>query len=266
MHYTIASSKAGRILTSGKAIAPATVFARSQEPSTAQAETAIEKDKSGLPHWELWKPSMSAFDLLKEVVDTIAADEPAVWGEPRHASVGILIAGAEQNPSICFIRRAKWQSDPWSEHIAFPGGSRSANEDAWHTLRRELQEEIGWLIEADQRPVQLPQLRIRLAGRERLLLLDAFVYQLEGTPPALQCGPEVASAFWIPVAELWSAKNLDYHTLGDCGETLVYPAIRTSHGIIFGITLRVLTLLSDHVGIPLRYLEEIPMLRRTSTR
>ncbi|MBV8451674.1 MAG: NUDIX domain-containing protein [Deltaproteobacteria bacterium] len=125
---------------------------------------------------------MSAFDLLKEIVDTIAADEPSVWGEPRHASVGILIAGAEQNPSICFISRAKWESDPWSEHIAFPGGSRSADEDALHTLRRELQEEIGWLIEKDQRPVQLPQLHIRLAGRERLLLLDAFVYQVKGTP------------------------------------------------------------------------------------
>ncbi|HTT75283.1 MAG TPA: hypothetical protein VMF50_04805, partial [Candidatus Binataceae bacterium] len=77
---------------------------------------------------------------------------------------------------------------------------------------------------------------------------------------------EVESAFWIPVAELWSLNNLDHHTLDDGSETLVYPAIGTSQGIIFGITLRVLTLLSDQFGIPLRYLEEIPMLRRTSTR
>jgi 8-oxo-dGTP pyrophosphatase MutT (NUDIX family) len=206
---------------------------------------------------------MSAFDLLKEVVDAMEADESLVWGEPRHASVGIIVAGANENPSICFIRRAKWESDPWSEHIAFPGGSRSANEDAVQTLRRELQEEIGWVIEEHRRPTPLPQLRIRLAGRERLMRLDAFVYRVEGEPPVLRCGPEVASAFWIPVSELWNAKNLDYHALGDNGETLVYPAIRTSHGIIFGITLRVLTLLSDQVGIPLRYLEEIPLLRRT---
>jgi hypothetical protein len=107
---------------------------------------------------------------------------------------------------------------------------------------------------------------MRLAGRERLLLLDAFVYRVEGAPPALQCGPEAESAFWIPVAELWSLNNLDHHSLGDGSETLVYPAIRTSQGIIFGITLRVLTLLSDQFGIPLRYLEEIPMLRRASAR
>jgi 8-oxo-dGTP pyrophosphatase MutT (NUDIX family) len=209
---------------------------------------------------------MSAFDLLKEVVDAMEADESSVWGEPRHASVGIIVAGANENPSICFIRRAKWESDPWSEHIAFPGGSRSADEDAVQTLRRELQEEIGWVIEEHRRPTPLPQLRIRLAGRERLMLLDAFVYRVEGEPPVLKCGPEVASAFWIPVSELWNTKNLDYHALGDNGETLVYPAIRTSHGIIFGITLRVLTLLSDQIGIPLRYLEEIPLLRRTPSR
>jgi 8-oxo-dGTP pyrophosphatase MutT (NUDIX family) len=209
---------------------------------------------------------MGAFDLLKEVVDAMEADESLVWGEPRHASVGIIVAGANENPSICFIRRAKWESDPWSEHIAFPGGSRSADEDAVQTLRRELQEEIGWVIEEHRRPTPLPQLRIRLAGRERLMLLDAFVYRVEGEPPVLKCGPEVASAFWIPVSELWNTKNLDYHALGDNGETLVYPAIRTSHGIIFGITLRVLTLLSDQIGIPLRYLEEIPLLRRTPSR
>ena len=35
---------------------------------------------------------------------------------------------------------------------------------------------------------------------------------------------------------------------------------------VFGITLRVLTLLSDRLGVPLRYLEEIPGLRREGVR
>jgi len=118
---------------------------------------------------------MSVFDFLKEVVETIAVDETAVWGETRHASVGILIAGAKQNPSICFIRRVKWPGDPWSEHIAFPGGSRAAGENALQTLRYELKEEIGWVVEERQPPVQLPQLRIRLKGHIRR----------HGTPPQL---------------------------------------------------------------------------------
>ncbi len=209
---------------------------------------------------------MSAFDLLKDVVDSIAATEPSIWGEPRHASVAILVAGPRENPSICFIRRAKWETDPWSEHIAFPGGSRSADEDPLQTLRREVHEEIGWMIEEHEQPVPLPPLRIRLAGRERMMLLQAFLHRIEGPPPVLQCGPEVGAAFWVPVAELWDAKNLDHHVLDDNGDTLLYPAIRISEGIIFGITLRVLTLLSDQLGAPLHHFEEIPMLRRASSR
>jgi hypothetical protein len=127
-------------------------------------------------------------------------------------------------------------------------------------------EEVGISIGEEAELIPLPQLRIRLAGRERLLLLDAFVCHLTGPLPPLQCGPEVASAFWTPVSELWDAQNLDHLVLGDQGDVLVYPAIRLPQGTVFGITLRVLTLLSDQLGIPLRYLEEIPMLRREGRR
>ena len=54
--------------------------------------------------------------------------------------------------------------------------------------------------------------------------------------------------------------------LEDQDDVLVYPAIRLAQGTVFGITLRVLTLLSDQLGIPLRYLEEIPMLRREARK
>jgi hypothetical protein len=45
------------------------------------------------------------------------------------------------------------------------------------TLRREVQEEVGRHIEEHEWPTPLPQFRIRLAGRERLMLLDAFVHR-----------------------------------------------------------------------------------------
>jgi len=205
---------------------------------------------------------MKSFTVLKTALERHAAHDGPLSHAPRHASVCVLVADADPLPHICFIRRAKWEADPWSEHIAFPGGSRSGDETPLQTLRREVQEEVGVDIGAEAELVQLPQLRIRLAGREKLLLLDAFVCHVPAPLPSLQCGPEVADAFWTPVSEIWSAQNLDHLVLGDQGDTLVYPAIRLPQGTVFGITLRVLTLLSDQLGIPLRYLEEIPMLRR----
>jgi 8-oxo-dGTP pyrophosphatase MutT (NUDIX family) len=205
---------------------------------------------------------MKSFAVLRAALERSMLHEGPLSSAPRHASVCVLVAEALPIPHICFIRRAQWGGDPWSEHIAFPGGSRLGDETALQTVRREVHEEVGVSISENAELAQLPQLRIRLAGRERLLLLDSFVCHLTGPLPALRPGPEVASAFWTPVSELWDAQNLDHLVLGDRGDVLVYPAIRLPQGTVFGITLRVLTLLSDQLGIPLRYLEEIPLLRR----
>ena len=208
---------------------------------------------------------MNGFDVLTRALERITSGDHCGIEAPRHASVCVLVAGAEQEPSICLIRRAKWEPDPWSEHIALPGGSRAGEETAAQTVRREVMEEVGVSIEERAELNPLPQLRIRLAGKERLLLLDSFVCRVTGDVPALQCGPEIHSAFWLPISELWDSRNLDCLVLSDRTDTLIYPAIRTAQGTIFGITLRVLTLLSDQLKSPLPCLEEIPLLRRTRT-
>jgi 8-oxo-dGTP pyrophosphatase MutT (NUDIX family) len=205
---------------------------------------------------------MTALDALRTALQhTPPADGP-VTGDPLRAAVCAIVAGPERSPSLCFIRRARWQGDPWSEHIALPGGRQSGDEAAPATARRELREEIG-LDVPEAELVPLPPLRVRLAGRERLLVLDPFVYLAGAAPPPLLPGPEIDLAFWMPAAALWDLGNATCHVLHD-GETLVYPALRTPHGVIFGITLRVLTLLSDQLGIPLPMIEEIPELRRAA--
>jgi 8-oxo-dGTP pyrophosphatase MutT (NUDIX family) len=207
---------------------------------------------------------MNGLEVLRRALDadTSIADEAAA----RHASVCVLVAGPVETPAVCFIRRATWAEDPWSEHIALPGGSRHGSETPVETVRREVEEEVGIAIGDAEELTALPRLRIRLAGRERTLLLDSFVYRVQGPAPALRCGPEIHSAFWVPVADLWHPMNLDCLVLGDRGDTLVYPALRLPQGKVFGITLRILTLLSDRLGVPMRHLEEIPGLRLEKLR
>lgn len=206
---------------------------------------------------------MNGFEVLRRALD---AETAAIAGDSAalRASVCVLVAGAGHTPSMCLVRRARWDGDPWSEHIALPGGSRRGDETPAETVRREVREEVGISIADEEELIALPQLRIRLAGRERTLLLDSFVYHATGPASALRCSAEIHSAFWIPVTDLWNPANLDYLALGDRADTLVYPAVRLPQGKVFGITLRVLTLLSDRLGVPLRYLEEIPGLRRAT--
>ena len=203
---------------------------------------------------------MNGFEVLRPALErntAVAADTNVL-----RASVCVLVAGTDQTPVICLIRRATWANDPWSEHIALPGGSRAGTETPIETVRREVREEVGVSIADTEELTVLPQLWIRLAGRERTLLLDSFVYHVTGPVPSLGCGSELHSAFWVPITHLWNPANLDHLALGDQGDTLVYPAVRLPQGTVFGITLRVLTLLSDRLGVPLHYLEEIPKLRR----
>src|SRR5258708_1585023 len=136
---------------------------------------------------------MNGFDILRHSLSEIAFSYYPIFGAPRRASVCLLIASTGRVPSICFIQRAKWEGDPWSEHIALPGGSRAGDESAAQTVRREVREEVGVSIEESAELSPLPQLVIRLAGKERLLLLDSFVYHVTGDLPALHCGPEVES-------------------------------------------------------------------------
>ena len=203
---------------------------------------------------------MTALDALRTALHHSPPGTGSLAGEPLRAAVCAIVAGPERAPSICFIRRARWPGDPWSEHIALPGGRRDGDEAMSATARRELIEEIGVAV-PEAELVPLPQLRVRLAGRERLLLLDPFVHLAGASPPPLRPGPEIDLAFWVPIAALWDLGSATGNVLHD-GETLVYPAIRIPEGVIFGITLRVLTLLSDQLGVPLPMIEEIPLLRR----
>lgn len=207
---------------------------------------------------------MNGFEVLRRALEADSATSGDAAA--RRASVCVLVAGPDDTPAVCLVRRAQWASDPWSEHIALPGGSRAGDETPAETVRREVEEEVGIAITDAGELTALPQLPIRLAGRERTLLLDSFVYRITGPVPALRCSAEIHSAFWIPVADLWHPMNLDGLVLADQGDTLVYPAIRLPQGKVFGITLRVLTLLSDRLGYPLRHLEEIPGLRRERAR
>jgi 8-oxo-dGTP pyrophosphatase MutT (NUDIX family) len=209
--------------------------------------------------------AIAAIDTLRAAFADSPPRTGSLSGEPLRASVCIIVAGSGSSTSICLIRRAAWPGDPWSEHIALPGGRRNGDETPAATVVRELQEEVGLAVPHTEL-VQLPQLGVRLAGRERLLLLDAFVYFAGASAPPLQPGPEIDLAFWAPIATLWDLDAATCNILDDAGETLVYPAIRVPQGVIFGITLRVLVLLSDRAGIPIPMLEEIPLLRRAPPR
>jgi 8-oxo-dGTP pyrophosphatase MutT (NUDIX family) len=188
--------------------------------------------------------------------DTAAAAETAV------AAVALVLAGGPEL-ALCVIQRAERAGDPWSGHLALPGGRADpADPHPRAVAERETLEEVGLALDERYWLGELSQVLVRLGGGGRQMVLYPFVYYLGRELPAFSCSDEVSEAFWVPLAHLWDAANASQVEWERDGARLLYPAIRFRGSAIWGLTYRVLTLFSDVLDAPLPHLEEIPGLGR----
>ena len=79
------------------------------------------------------------------------------------------------------------------------------------------------------------------------MVLSPFVYHVGPQALPFQANEEVAEAYWAPAADIWEPNNATQLTR----KSIAYPAIRFREHLIWGLTLRVLTLFSDVLGAPL---------------
>jgi 8-oxo-dGTP pyrophosphatase MutT (NUDIX family) len=203
---------------------------------------------------------------VEEIRQALARHQPTlVAREPSHteAAVALVLAGIGNDLSICAIRRAEHPLDPWSGHMALPGG-RSSPEDAGPraAAERETLEEVGLSLAEAHWIGPLSDVLVRLGGGDDRMVLSAFVYYLGEERAPFSPSEEVAEAFWVPLSHLWDPRNTSHMEWERNGARLHYPAIRFGDYTIWGITFRVLTLFSDVLDAPLPHLEEIPGLGR----
>jgi 8-oxo-dGTP pyrophosphatase MutT (NUDIX family) len=203
---------------------------------------------------------------IAEIREALSRHQPTlVARESDHAeaAVALVLAGAGTDLSVCAIRRAEHPLDPWSGHMALPGG-RSSPADAGPraAAERETLEEVGIALDESHWIGPLSDVLVRLGGGDRRLILSSFVYYLGDEPAPFVLNHEVAEAFWVPLSHLWDPRNASHMEWERGGSRLLYPAIRFRENVIWGITFRVLTLFSDVLDAPLPHLEEIPGLGR----
>ena len=133
-------------------------------------------------------------------VATVAPDDP----EPRRAAVAAVlrVVPGDVGPSLLFAKRAEYVGDPWSGHVALPGG-RAEPDDAtlWDTAVRETWEETGLDLRRDGRMLgTLDDLYPRTPSLPPIVVRPFVVVTAAAGP--LRLSDELAGAFWTPLAEL----------------------------------------------------------------
>ena len=178
-------------------------------------------------------------------------DAPAFPGDGTiHAAVILLlrpaaVAGsgsADGSAEMLFIRRAEREGDPWSGHIAFPGGRPAAGDaDLLAVAVRETSAEVGIDVLRGGRVLgRLPTV-VPLSPRLPPVDVTPFVAT---APVGVGANPEpgeVERAFWIPLSSLLSSGRsavVRHVVRGGPREWRAYPS---SEGPIWGITERILT-------------------------
>ncbi len=160
--------------------------------------------------------------------------------DARRAAVAVLIRDRDGSLEMLLIKRAEYESDPWSGHVALPGGRMEAGDASLaDTAARETFEEIGidirasgvllgTLDEVHPRTPVLPPVVVR-----------PFVVAVDS---AVQPHPsiEVAEVFWVPLERLRAAgawQETDIRIQGIARTAMSY---RHDGHVVWGLTERVL--------------------------
>jgi 8-oxo-dGTP pyrophosphatase MutT (NUDIX family) len=180
----------------------------------------------------------------------LAAHPPRLRDGSRRAAVAVVVCERGPHAEMLFIERARRFGDPWSGHMAFPGGRVDPGDrDERAAAERETREEVG-LDLGDAEP--LGRLDDLLAGVPLIasLVLSAFVYRTD-RPGPLVPNHEVRTALWVPIPALVDPTRHVPYRWGP----LSYPGVivgEPDRHVVWGLTYQLLEGLFDRIGVSFR--------------
>ena len=118
----------------------------------------------------------------------------------RRAAVATILRGRGDETEVLLIRRAEHPNDPWSGHMAFPGGHVEPGERMRAAAERETREEIGLDLTARGSLIgRLDHTHAVARGRRVDLVIAPYVFELTGDIGPLQFSHEVTEVIWAPL-------------------------------------------------------------------
>jgi 8-oxo-dGTP pyrophosphatase MutT (NUDIX family) len=188
-----------------------------------------------------WVPKGSE---LREIEARMKVWEPTRIEENprRRAAVAMILAPHESGPQVLLIRRAENPRDPWSGHMAFPGGgAEEADAGLDATAARETAEEVGVdLGRHGELITALDEMPAYSGGKPVDMVVSPFLFTLDRVRETRPDPSEVAEAIWLPLAAFRGEANRGSTPIDTPRFKAEMPAFIVNSNIVWGLTYHVI--------------------------
>jgi len=168
----------------------------------------------------------------------LEAREPRVIAEAKkRAAVATVLRPGAAGPEVLLIRRAEHPEDPWSGHMAFPGGRKDPDDaDLLATAVRETREELGLDLGADAKLFgRLDDTEAIARARRIGMVISQFVFEVHEVPP-LTPNREVAEALWAPIGPMITRSTATTKHFVHEGQNFELPSFDVEGRVVWGLT------------------------------
>jgi 8-oxo-dGTP pyrophosphatase MutT (NUDIX family) len=147
---------------------------------------------------------------------------------------------------VLMIRRAERAGDPWSGHMAFPGGRKERGDrNTLQTALRETHEEVGFDARTGARLLgRLSDIATHPRLPRGPMVITPWVFRVDKAP-SLTPNEEVAETVWVPLGFLADRKNREKMRWAPNGVPLELPCYLFGGRRIWGLSLMMLDELLD---------------------
>lgn len=183
-------------------------------------------------------------NLIRRRLNDHEPESFAPGNNTREAAVAVilrdvLLRGNGHDTEMLFIKRSEKKGDPWSGHMAFPGGHRDpVDTDLKAAAIRETFEEIGLDLSHADYLGPLDQQRAMPRGRPLNMLIAPHVFELEGDPD-FSANYEVDEVVWTSLKPMVTGECHDTETKLMAGKPTIFNGYRLERGhFVWGLTYR----------------------------
>jgi len=185
---------------------------------------------------------------LSTLVSKLGTRESEAQPDEAHAAVAAIFRAPkdDRDAQVLLIRRAEREGDPWSGHMAFPGGKREPSDaNLLGTAIRETREEVGLDLENHARLVtRMPSVPALTRSKRGGMLVTPYIFALhEPEHPEFVLSPEVVETYWVPIGPMARGEIATTFPYRHEGTLLQLPAYSVQERIVWGLTHRMLTML-----------------------